>query len=85
MDYLRNAEGSTAIASYSLRARAKAPVATPIAWDELQKDLRFDYFNVKSVVRRLKVTGDPWEGFFDARQTVTAAILKQVGFKSQAL
>ena len=35
VDYLRNQRGATAIASYSTRRRQGAPVATPIAWDEL--------------------------------------------------
>jgi bifunctional non-homologous end joining protein LigD len=35
IDYLRNQRGSTAILPYSARARAGAPVAVPIAWDEL--------------------------------------------------
>jgi bifunctional non-homologous end joining protein LigD len=42
VDYLRNAEGSTAIAAYAARARAGAPVAMPIAWEDLgERDLRF--------------------------------------------
>ena len=49
IDYLRNAEGSTAIAPYGIRARENAPVSTPIAWGELKKDIRFDHFNVKTV------------------------------------
>src|SRR5690606_10195602 len=81
VDYLRNAEGSTAIASYSLRARAGAPVATPIRWDELKKDVRFDHFNVKTVPKRLKRIGDAWEGFFDLDQAVTRAMMARVGYR----
>ena len=35
IDWLRNQRGATAIMPYSARARAGAPVAVPIAWDEL--------------------------------------------------
>ena len=35
LDIMRNAYGQTHIAPYSLRARAGAPVATPISWKEL--------------------------------------------------
>lgn len=35
IDYLRNQRGSTAILPYAVRARAGAPVAVPVAWDEL--------------------------------------------------
>ena len=37
VDYLRNAEGATAIAPYAVRARANAPVSMPIAWEELKR------------------------------------------------
>jgi bifunctional non-homologous end joining protein LigD len=37
LDYLRNQRGATAILPYSARARANAPVAAPIAWDELDE------------------------------------------------
>ena len=48
IDYLRNAQGATAIAPYCVRARAGAPVAMPIGWDDLGKDVRFDHYNVKN-------------------------------------
>ncbi|MGC4251569.1 MAG: DNA ligase D [Sphingobium sp.] len=35
IDWLRNQRGSTAVLPYSARARASAPVAVPIGWDEL--------------------------------------------------
>jgi bifunctional non-homologous end joining protein LigD len=35
IDWLRNQRGSTAVMPYSARARANAPVAAPITWDEL--------------------------------------------------
>lgn len=80
IDYLRNSEGATAIAAYAVRARANAPVATPIAWSELRRDVRYDHFNIGNVPSRLKrLKTDPWAGFFEARQTITAAMMKKVG------
>ena len=37
LDWLRNQRGATAIMPYSARAREGAPVAAPIAWEELDK------------------------------------------------
>jgi len=80
VDYLRNDEGSTAIAPFSLRARAKAPAATPISWDELPKDIRFDHFNIKTLPKRLRqARRDPWSDFFAVRQALTPGMLKKVG------
>ena len=82
IDYLRNAEGATAITAFGVRARELAPVATPIIWDELTDDLRFGYFNVANVPQRLKkLRRDPWAGFFDEPQSLTAAMMKRVGLK----
>jgi bifunctional non-homologous end joining protein LigD len=68
------------VSAYSLRARAHAPVATPIAWDELTQDVRRDYFNVKNVPQRLQsLKKDPWSGFFAIRQAITKPMMKKVG------
>jgi bifunctional non-homologous end joining protein LigD len=80
VDYLRNAEGATAIAPYSLRARAHAPVATPISWEELESDIRREHFNLRNVPERLaNMKTDPWADFFDVKQSVTKALMKKVG------
>ena len=81
VDYLRNGEGATAIAAYSIRARANAPVSTPIGWSELGQDLRFDHFNVSNVPTRLKrLKKQPWAEFDAVRQTVTKTMMKKVGY-----
>ncbi len=85
IDYLRNAEGATAIAPYAIRARANAPVATPIAWRELAKDVRFDHFNVRNIPERLsRMRGDPWATFGTTRQTITKAMFRRIGIKASA-
>src|SRR4029077_1208636 len=71
IDYLRNGQGATAVAPYSVRAREHAPVATPIAWEELAQDVRFAYFNVGNVPARLgRLKRDPWAAFFEIRQSI---------------
>ena len=75
IDYLRNQRGATAIASYSPRRRPGAPVATPIAWEELTAKMRPDRFNIKNVPKRLdKLKADPWTDFFHVRQTISAKV-----------
>ena len=81
IDYLRNAEGATAVAPYSVRARRNAPVATPIFWEELTKDVRFDYFNVRNIRDRLDKGRDPWADFASTKQTITKKAAERIGFK----
>ena len=80
VDYLRNAENATAIAAYSVRAKARAPVAMPVAWEQLTGDLRFDHFNVKNVPGLLRRRRrDPWAELTEVRQKLTDAMLHRVG------
>ncbi len=79
VDYLRNTEGATAVAPYSARAKARAPVAMPIDWAELASDVRFDHFNVQNVPGLLrKRKRDPWERLPHVRQKLTDAMRQQV-------
>jgi bifunctional non-homologous end joining protein LigD len=77
VDYLRNQRGATAIVSYSTRAREGVPVATPLKWEELTARLKPERFTVATIPKRLaKLAADPWEGFFELRQSLTAKILE---------
>jgi bifunctional non-homologous end joining protein LigD len=61
VDVMRNAYAQTAVPPYAIRPRPGAPVATPIAWDELSDSkLRSDRWTVANVLKRLRSKGDPW-------------------------
>ena len=67
IDYLRNGRGSTAVAAYSTRARAGAPVSMPLDWQELQGLAGPAAFTLANVAQRLETRPkDPWGDFFDA-------------------
>jgi len=78
LDYLRNARGATFIAPYSPRARAGAPVATPITWEELAGGIDPAAFDTQTVPARLSKP-DPWADM--EPQTIGAAAWKAVGGK----
>lgn len=72
VDYLRNGRGATAVASYSLRARPRAPVSMPLAWSELSKLKRGDAFTIADVPARLKRRRkDPWAGIERLKQDLS--------------
>jgi bifunctional non-homologous end joining protein LigD len=70
LDPLRNAYAHTAVAPYSVRAKAGAPVATPVTWEELIGcKLGSRHYTIRNVFDRLKKKGDPWKDM--ARQAVS--------------
>lgn len=74
IDWLRNAPGATAIASYCPRARPGATVATPIDWDDATRTLDPGKFTVRSIPSRLaRLPHDPWQGFDEARRRLPEA------------
>jgi bifunctional non-homologous end joining protein LigD len=75
VDYLRNARGSTAVAAYSVRARAGAPVAMPVRWEELERGFDPARFDLKTVPKLLAARrADPWAEIGKVKQSISAAI-----------
>jgi bifunctional non-homologous end joining protein LigD len=61
VDVMRNAYAHTAVAPYSVRARAGAPVAVPLRWEELlEPPTRPDRWTLHTVPSRIARDGDPW-------------------------
>lgn len=61
VDVMRNSFGQTAVMPYSLRARAGAPVATPLHWAELDNgDLHSRRYSIANLFRRFGQIDDPW-------------------------
>ena len=62
IDWLRNGLGSTAIASYSPRARPGGTVATPLSWREVTDTLDPARFTIRTLPERLR-GADLWRRF----------------------
>lgn len=76
IDWLRNARGATSVASWSLRARAGAPVAMPVSWAELGRSRSGADYDLARAQRRAKtLRKDPWEGFSRLRQKLPSLAL----------
>lgn len=74
IDYMRNAYGQTSVAPYSVRALDKAPVATPLRWDEIGSgDLHARKYTIGNVFRRLGQISDPWAGIANYAQSLDTA------------
>ena len=54
LDWLRNQRGATAVMPYSARSREGAPVAAPVAWEELDKYNGGNHFSIRDADQLLK-------------------------------
>jgi bifunctional non-homologous end joining protein LigD len=74
VDVARNAYGQTAVAPYSVRPRPEAPVATPLAWAELDDPgLGPGRYTITNLFRRLGQKPDPWAEFGRHARPLAAA------------
>lgn len=79
IDYLRNDQGSTAVAGYCVRAQPRAGVAMPLAWREVRDGLDPRKYDIKTVPKILRSRRDPWRDLYRSRQRLTGAALKALG------
>jgi bifunctional non-homologous end joining protein LigD len=68
VDYFRNDYTATAIADYSVRARAGAPVAVPLEWRELDSLRSASQFTITDVLKRLKAKPPNMERYEDRQK-----------------
>jgi bifunctional non-homologous end joining protein LigD len=71
IDYMRNRRGATAIAPYSTRARVGAPIAVPLAWDELSTLRSAAAYSIQNLRHRLRsMRSCPWARLNQVRQVL---------------
>jgi bifunctional non-homologous end joining protein LigD len=72
-DAMRNAYGQTIVPPYSVRRRPRAPVSTPLAWDEVSAKLDPATLNIRTFERRM-ARADPWADFWRRRQSLPTTL-----------
>jgi bifunctional non-homologous end joining protein LigD len=71
VDWMQNARGKTLAAVFGARAKPKATVSMPLTWKQVSQGVKITDFTVTNVPELLKKKGgDPWAGFFKARQAL---------------
>ena len=69
-----NGHGQQVVCGYSVRPLPGAPVATPLAWDELTPDLDPLGFTLRTVPPRVAELGDLHEPLLHGRQRLRLRI-----------
>lgn len=78
LDTGRIAYAQTMVAPYAVRARPRAPVATPILRDELEDpELNACRYDVTNIFRRLSRRGDPWKHMARSARSISG-LLKRI-------
>ena len=70
VDWMQNARGKSLASVFTARAKPKATVSMPLTWKQISDGVKITDFTITNVPELLEKKGDPWEGFFDARQTL---------------
>ena len=53
--------------------------STPVAWDEIDDEIRGTHFNLRNVPARIaKQRKDPWADYWTVKQSLTKAMIKDM-------
>jgi bifunctional non-homologous end joining protein LigD len=74
IDALQNANGKPLACAYSVRAEPQAPVSTPLAPEELAKEITPETWTLQNFDERIAEVGDLWNDFWKKRQTLDRAL-----------
>jgi bifunctional non-homologous end joining protein LigD len=67
VDYNQNAWGRTLASVYSVRPRPRAPVSTPVTWEEVENGIEIEDFRFDNVRERIAELGDLWKPMLASR------------------
>jgi bifunctional non-homologous end joining protein LigD len=67
VDYNQNAWGRTLASVYSVRPKPGAPVSMPVTWDEVERGITIEQFNLRNGPDRIRKTGDLWKPLLEKR------------------
>ena len=69
---MQDTPGKSMAAQRSARGTAGATVSMPLSWEQVARGVKIADFTVKNALGKLERSGDPWVGFFEARQGLPA-------------
>ncbi len=86
IDWSQNDQYKTTVNVYSLRARARPTVSTPVSWDEVEKCLKAKdpsllVFDAEQVLKRVEKLGDLFEPVLKKKQKLPKSLIEATGGK----
>jgi bifunctional non-homologous end joining protein LigD len=70
VDWMQYARGKSLAATFTARAKPKAPISMPLTWKQVEQGVKITDFTVVNALELLRKKGDAWASFFDERQTL---------------
>jgi bifunctional non-homologous end joining protein LigD len=79
IDWSQNDDAKTTVNVYSLRARARPTVSTPVRWEEVERCLEAEdpallVFDSAAVLERVERQGDLFEPLLTLKQKLPASV-----------